>query len=303
MFYAFSNDYAELYPGKLSMLEKHKDELFVNDRIYDLFLDLIDVESQAYDKTLSPASSEFKTMTYEDAFIPENINLMNDPAYVIKKQWPVLEKAKAALHGTDSDFKFKYAHTLGINRIEVDLVYDKERGLCINHDKCSTDDMLFADFLKDNREGISWIVLDIKDLNQENAGDIHSELTQLDREYGLKAISLVETLYPETIPQFADEGWTTSYYLPWWELIDSDKSQEAAKTISVNIGKYAPAGISYDDRAYSAVNELVKAVKPELHQYIWDQSVSLGSTEASEQLRRYPNADAVLLPLKTYFDK
>lgn len=299
-----SERYALRHGAKLTALRGNQDAFFVNDRVYDLFLDVMGIESSAYRAELSPANADFKPLA--DARLPEGINLMSDPAYQVKRQWPKLPqdlKHKLAVHRSDSLLKFSYAHSLGIERAEIDLSYDPKVGLCLNHNGCQLGDLNFSEFLKAQRSKLRHLWLDIKDLDTKNAPAIFELLSSLDQSYDLKSIALVESRYPEALSEFIAAGWSTSYYLPWAELLNQDTQADCEAQILSNIEAYGLTGVSYDCAAFDFVNERIGTGQwPKLKQYLWDLGVDLGSADIAEQVAKYEPASIVLVPLPTYFD-
>ncbi|MDT3663953.1 MAG: phosphoethanolamine transferase [Anaerobiospirillum sp.] len=103
LLFTCSERYAQRYGTKLTVLRNNKNTFLSNDRIYDLFLDLMAVDSSAYQPEFSPANDHFEPLT--DAVLPEGVNLMFDPAYQVQQQWPKLPqalKSKLALHRSGS---------------------------------------------------------------------------------------------------------------------------------------------------------------------------------------------------------
>lgn len=304
LLFTCSERYAKRYGAKLTALRGNQDAFFVNDRIYDLFLDVMAVESTAYRAELSPANANFKPLS--DATLPEGVNLMSDPAYQVKVQWPKLPpnlKTKLALHRSDSLLKFSYANSLGIERAEIDLSYDPKVGLCLNHNGCRVGDLNFSDFLKAHRTKLNHLWLDIKDLNAHNASAIFELLSTLDQSYDLKSIALVESRYPEALTEFIAGGWSTSYYLPWAELLNKDTQADCESQILGKIKAYGITGVSYDCAAFDLINERISTGQwLSLKQYLWDLSVDLGSADIAAQVAKYEPAAIVLVPLHTYFD-
>lgn len=304
LLFTCSERYAQRYGNKLTALRGNQDAFLLNDRIYDLFLDLMAVDSSAYQSEFSPANAAFKPLT--DAALPEGVNLMSDPAYQVQQQWPKLPqalKAKLALHRSDSLLKFSYAYTLGLDRAEIDLSFDPKVGLCLNHDGCQVGDLNFTDFLKAHRAKLRYLWLDIKDLNAKNAPAIFDLLSSLDQSYDLKSIALVESMYPETLPQFIAAGWHTSYYLPWAELLNEESRAAYETQILSNIKSYGLTGVSYDCAAFELVNERISTGKwPQLKQYLWDLDIDLGRADIAAQVAKYEPVEVILVPLNTCFD-
>lgn len=303
MFFTFSKRFEQRYPNKIENLRENSSTVFINDRLYDLMLDLMDIQNDAYRPNLSPANGSFKPLTYEQGYIFNKINVFDDPDLQVKNNWQKLASYNVALHRCNSQMKFQFAHSLGIDRVELDLNYDEKVGLCLNHDKCKDDDLTLNEFLEQNRNSLKRLWLDIKNLDTENAESIFTILSELDRKYLLKNIALVETRYPETLPEFINAGWETSYYLPWSELLNQQSSKQTEQEILNNIKKYQIRGISYDAKAYEFISRKINSREwPKLTQYTWDLDINLGDRNAMESIKKYQQVEILLLPLKTYFD-
>lgn len=311
LIFAGSPRYAARYPEKLAALRRNRSQLWLNDCSYDLLLDLMAVESAAYRPEHSLASAQFQPLTpatllVGGASLPEGVDLMADPAYQVKRQWSSLPAAfrdKLALHRSNSLMKFGFAHSLGVERAEIDLSYDPQLGLCLSHDGCQVGDALLADFLKAHRPNLKQLWLDLKDLNVANEPAIRGLLTQLDEQYDLKSIALVESRYPEALPPLIAAGWRTSYYLPWEALLDERSQVQTEAQVLRNIATYGITGVSYDGAAYDWVNARMSTQQwPQLQQYLWDTGIDLGQADIAALCTKYEQADLVLVPLHTYFD-
>lgn len=311
LFFAGSPRYAERYPEKLAALRRNRTQLWLNDCSYDLLLDLMAVESAAYRPESSLASAQFQPLTTATilvggASLPEGVDLRADPAYQVKRQWaslPTELRDKLALHRSNSLMKFGFAHSLGVEQAEIDLSYDPQLGLCLNHDGCQVGDALLADFLQAHRPNLKQLWLDLKDLNTANEPAIRGLLTQLDEQYDLKSIALVESRYPEALPPLIAAGWRTSYYLPWEALLDERSQAKTEAQVLHNIATYGITGVSYDGAAYDWVNTRISTQQwPQLQQYLWDTGIDLGQADIAALCTKYEQADLVLVPLHTYFD-
>lgn len=290
MFFTFSPTYEQRYSAKIEHLRKNREEFFVNDRIYDFFLDLMDIESTAYRPELSLASSEFKPLTRADAAMPEGKNTMSDPDFQVWRQWPSL-KGKMAVMRCNSNNKFGLVSSFGVTQAEVDVAYDEDLGLCLNHEECEEGDMTLSSFLQQHRASLSQLFIDLKK-SAEDDGAL-AELDSLAECYDLKSIAIVESSNLELAEQLHDAGWECSYRIPAEEL---QNALLQLKDSSI----YA---ISFDSSAYDAVNELIDTHQlPAIKQYVRANDVDLGSDDIAAQLAKYDDAATVLVPLETYFD-
>lgn len=290
MFFTYSERYAQRYGDKVANLRARYDEFFVNDRIYDLFLDVMDVKSEAYRPELSLANSDFKPLSFDDAAMPDGKNSMLDPDYQVWRQWPKL-KDKMAILRCNSDKKMAFVHSLGVTAAEIDVSYDSDMGLCLNHEKCEEGDLTLKSFLDLHRTSLTQLWLDLKDSTA--ATEALAELSSLDDAYALKSIAVLESSNFEQLEHLSAAGWQVSYRLP----------SDAVQSSLAELKNSQIAAISFDSSLYEQVNELIASRQlPALKQYVRAPEVNLGSLDIAAQLAQYEQATTVLVPLETYFD-
>ena len=290
MFFTFSERYAQRYGDKVANLRARHDEFFVNDRIYDLFLDVMDVKSDAYRSALSLANADFKPLTLDDAALPQGKNVMLDPDYQVWRQWSQLQERMAILR-CNSDKKMGMVHSLGVTAAEIDVAYDSDMGLCLNHEKCEEGDLTLKSFLDLHRTSLTQLWLDLK--GSCYATDILAELSALDGEYDLRSIVVLESSNLEQLEHLSAAGWQVSYRLP----------SDAVQSSLVELKNSQIAAISFDSSLYEQVNEFIVAHQlSALKQYVRAYEVNLGSLDIVAQLAKYEQATTVLVPLETYFD-
>ena len=297
LLFTFAPRYAARYGDKLTALRQQRTQFWVNDQLFDLVLDLMAITSPTAHPERSLAASAYE--------VPDS-PLAADAAYQLPRQLPTLpqpQRTQLTLHRSDSLMKFAYAHNLGLTRAEIDLSYDPQVGLCLNHNGCKRGDALLQDFLQAHRSKLETLWLDIKDLTTANEPAISALLHEMDERYDLKAIALVESSYPEALPPLIAAGWQTSYYLPWAALLDPMTQAQTAERVLQSITDYGLTGVSYDSAAFDWVNAQIQAGRwPQLKQYLWDLSIDLSSSDIAGQMAQYEPATIVLAPLHTYFD-
>lgn len=290
MFFTFSDRYAQRYGDKVANLRARQAEFFVNDRVYDLFLDVMDVKSDAYRSELSLASADFKPLTLDDAALPQGKNVMLDPDYQVWRQWPLLQERMAILR-CNSDKKMGMVQSLGVAAAEIDVAYDSDMGLCLNHERCETGDLPLASFLQQHRSSLAQLWLDLKE--DTDKAEALAELSALDGEFDLKAMAVLESANLDLLKQLQVAGWRVSYRVSRDQLQDN---LAQLKTVQIE-------AISFDSALYEQVNELIAAQQlPALKQYVRAQEVELGSLDIAAQIAPYEHATTVLVPLETYFD-
>lgn len=206
MFFTFSEQYAARYREKVERLRARRDEFFVNDRIYDLILDLMDVRSEAYRPELSLAHPDFQPLTWDDARMPDGQNSMADPDYQLWRYAKQLGDKLAILH-CNAAKKLSLVQSLGVTQAAVDLSYDKEFGLCLSQNECQPDTVTLRDALQ---HSASKLYLDLSASARAHFAATLAELTALDEQYGLKHRAIVASTDPEQVAQLHAAGWSSS---------------------------------------------------------------------------------------------
>jgi len=156
--------------------------------------------------------------------------------------------------------------------------------------------------------------LDLKNLNEANAGAVLEELERLDARHALRTRALVETGH--TGPAAAllrKAGFLSSYYLPTRvvtqgagkDVVPCDGAVELERI--VRAGRFA--AVSYDWRGRTWVERCLGGfVRAHgLRSYAWDLAPVLSDARAhelleGERLRAYAGVTAVLLPFRSLFD-
>lgn len=299
-YFYLSDKFIRTYPHTYQNLIKNKDSIFINDSVFDNMIDLLQIDCIYNNKEKSLANNNFKNLTIDEAIIVDNIKLITDPYYNLEDR----ANNKIYLHRTDSLYKAKFASNFKIDKYEIDLIYDKDNGLIINHDEFHNGDLTLKEFLTQHNKFTKKIWLDIKNLTSTNNSEILKELEILDKYFNIKGKSLIESQYPDALPKLINQRWACSYYLPWSDLLNEEKREQTTQNIKNNINKYNINGISFDFVANDKIKEIFKEEIKNKHlkMYAWDLENNLGNHNLKDTLSKYDNLEIVLLPLNTPFD-
>lgn len=153
--------------------------------------------------------------------------------------------------------------------MELDLVYfPKSKTLDVGHPPTPSIGLTFENYLgaiPNDSKPFLW--LDIKNLTTKNALEILDRLSFLlkEKHYPVEKI-LIESQHPEALQIFIEQGFQTSYYLPFG--LSEKSSFEIDKTIeSIKLGlsNNPKMGVSSNYLDY----EIVSKYFPERQKYLW----------------------------------
>lgn len=143
---------------------------------------------------------------------PPNIKLINT-----NKQWIKAIDTKDLMNTVSPD----------ASGIETDIYFDSTRHYFdVHHDEDNSTGLNFDDLLQvyQTRNLTSSIWMDFKNLSAANQLSALAEVTRLRKKYGLQNKIIVESGYPLLLTPYADSGFFTSYYVPYFNpyLISKD---------------------------------------------------------------------------------
>lgn len=307
MFIWTSPAYAQRYPDKEKQLRLHGSSVFTNDLIYDLYVGLANIQTKDYAAEYDISNARY-TLSLDNAVIADGLRVDSDPQWNIRRN---AQNPTLAMHRANTIFKTRQGQIQGIRNFEIDLVYtDNDSGrsdLMVGHDAEAMTGRTFAEYLAELNPGIDWLSLDIKNLNEQNSRQIYDILSALDADYQLRDKVLIETGHPDGARIFAQNGWETSYYLPWSKLMDAaETSPEAVESLAADISaavrKSGIGGISYDLAADEVVSaNLVKLLPPGIKRYAWTLEWKYEDKDLAEKMRAYPHLSRLLIKRITPF--
>ena len=164
--------------------------------------------------------------------------------------------------------------------VELDLEYDSRKNLLdVNHPPSESIGLNFEDYISNLKvDETPYMWLDIKNLNLNNCELIFKKLVTIfeAKNYPLEKV-LIESTHPESLKNFSDNGFMTSYYLPSnLNLKTEIELKSEISKIKKFIDKEPQHGISTDYHDY----KILKQYFPKHKKNIWIL-VSSFSTEFS----------------------
>ncbi len=117
-------------------------------------------------------------------------------------------------HRVNSVKRFKYLKDKFAG-FEMDLVYRHDGNfLEVNHPPAESENIRVEDLLRSDTAGHPGLYFDIKNLDTTNAAKIFNLIDQLDKLYGLRQRTIIESRDVNSLKLFTQQGYYTSYYLP-----------------------------------------------------------------------------------------
>ena len=307
-----SDAYRKKYPNKFNQLENNKNQIFTNDLIFDLYLGLANIETEAYKPEFDISQPNY-SITLDNA---KNANgyIKNDPylqIFLNMTEQNQLNK-KFAAHRTNTLFKLKQAQKFNIKSFELDLYYEKDKQgqiiLSVGHDTEIMASLTLEEYLENINPDFEFIWFDIKNIDNKNAKDILLILNQLDKQYNIKQRALIESRTPEELPIFIHAGWQTSYYLDWESLLNNAQHQNLdslklqTEEIANIIKKHNITGISYDIAADEVViKHLIPTLPKDTKLYSWTFNDAYTDHDLPKKSKKYKHLEHLLIQLPSKF--
>ncbi len=204
--------------------------------------------------------------------------------------------------------------TTGIRSFETDVLFRPEGGFFeVGHDAGAMTGMTLESFLEKIPRDFEKIWLDIKNASKTTIPGINKRLIELDKKYGLKSRSIIETSNESESPSLlSDNGFHLSYYLPTEEtLLVMGEDVKARKLLAekfAGIAKRQNVGaVSFDLRLYKFVkNYLESELRQQIVYHTWFPGISFGNNNLLKEMqaREYfhdPKVETILLPYDSPF--
>ena len=307
-----SDEYRKLYPERANNLKANEDKIYTNDLFFNLFAGLANIEYKNNTPQLDISSKDYNLSGEQASILSGKFKIADDPFWAISSNMKLFasKNGKLAAHRCNSTFIQNDAINLGATRLEMDITLQQGEPsrLLLGHDEESMSDTELGMFLEHHSKDISYLWLDMKNLNAETAPEILAQLTALDQKYQLKNRCLVETGYPNGATRLAQAGWKTSYYLPWNDLAtaykdnDSNRLDELSKTITGRVKENNFASISYDLEADAAV---LKAIYPLLGDSVeynaWETDWNFKDKDLADKIAKHPHLKTILIHFTSDF--
>ncbi len=187
----------------------------------------------------------------------------------------------------------------GIRSIELDVMFHQQGNTGyfeIGHDKHEAQGVRFTsylDILKDYPMKKIW--MDVKNITDENASAMLKHLEELNEQYHIKPIVLLESPTTSThFKDFSQAGFYTSYYLPAEALLklqaqnNPDILKQEAKRIRDWVASQAIPAISFPAFLYPFVKTYVEPELPQTIDYHTWNIIKLEDRHALEKLKEKP---------------
>ena len=278
-----SPEYREKYPHKYSMLKQHSEALFSNDLFYDTLVGIFDVNTTHYNPEWDLSAPAY-TLDADKALVLHGKKHYTDKQNTI---WWQKENVRYLVehnlssrifpHRVDSVGKLKDVWNAGFRSFEVDVIFNKQSGKFeVGHDEGVMDLAHFLSWV--DYAQIQRIWLDFKNLNADNYKVALQRLEMLDKKYGIKKKSIVES-HMKPAPVFEtlhNAGWHTSCYLSTATITkllqgkDESKMKQEAERLAKQLNAQHFSAVSFDRRLYPFVKQhLEPLLEKEMVYHTW----------------------------------
>jgi len=240
VFMVFSNKYKEKYNGKFEQLKRNKSSVFTTDLFFDLCLGLMNIKSNIYLPKYDVSSDKYSInwnnaiTLWSDDTLQRNLytkvsehKVSDDPEYIKRQNMKFLNgRYGNKFFAIYSDVVGAAIQAVqdGFTAIEVNVTA-KDGKLLMGHGPQFIYNMSLDEYLsKIPFSKLTRIYLDLKILDKAEIDTVYTQLTFLDKKYGLKNKALVESsLIDDKMIKFKNDGWhTVFYFLP--ETLDKELS-------------------------------------------------------------------------------
>jgi glucan phosphoethanolaminetransferase (alkaline phosphatase superfamily) len=302
-----SAEYRQRYPEKIQRLKNNADKIFTNDLLYDLYIGLANITVEGFNDAYDISGNNYSLHT-GNAVIARQRKIQDDPMLLAMDNVARDSGGKLALHRANSAFKANRGLRFGLKGLEVDLVFREDKGqisLFVGHDEQSMTGMSFEDWLQALDKKPEFLWLDIKNLSGNNAEQMLQYLEALDEAQALKSIVLLESSSPQALEIFSQNGWKTSWYLPWKSLIAAVDERDASvfAKAAAQVQAHALAAVSYDLKADTAVLEYLLPLLPEgTLLYAWDTSLSFCDADLLPKIAGKRHLEKLLVTFPSPYD-
>lgn len=227
-FFVFSQGYETRYANKIATLKDNSYKPFTADTYYDLFIDLMDIETNDLQLEYSIASP-FYSLNWDNAITMSSdstlkkqfyapsfaIKLSEDPLIIAQKNLNLYKamgnKIIAAIH-CDALGAAKQVLSEGFRAFEINLSAPE---LYIGHAPQLIYDMKLEEYLSYiNLNDVDLLWIDMKSLEEDDIPEVLEKMNFLDEKYHIKdKVILENTLISPRMACFADAGWQTCFYM------------------------------------------------------------------------------------------
>ena len=181
-----------------------------------------------------------------------------------KKSELISKYPQIMIHRVNTVSDLRNSRIQKFKKIEFDVMYDTEKkAIIMGHDLGSLTGKTLEEYLSFENEYFQTLWLDFKNITDETYVEILDELNRLDKQYNLKSRLLLESsMVSKNFSKFSDNGWKTSYYMPYslFQMKDRSNPQEIkeyATSLSKQLKEQKVSSISFDYRLYSFIQDRI----------------------------------------------
>lgn len=124
---SYSPTFERRYPETVQALREHQNELFTNDSIYDLMLDLMQIKSDDIDYTMSIASPEYQHDDLNQFVLFNQKMVASDPEYLAFKHAHMKDSHILAINSANALMKANAALSKGYQNLHVNVEQHNNR--------------------------------------------------------------------------------------------------------------------------------------------------------------------------------
>lgn len=278
----WSNEsWRDLYSSRWQNLKENQQKDFTNDHMFETIAGLAGFSSPYISVKNDLSSSEYEELEISTLHGRKKLKDPRNAAYWTRKNFSTLDDAsclKLLPHRVNSLGKAKEALASGACGLEVDVLIEEKDGsyvFQVGHDRNKLSGISLKDFLSNiKRENLKKIWLDVKNLNALNVKYAVSRLNELDGDYDLRTIALIETsFYGAQAALIPESGYRLSYYLPTGKVLqaltqEDDAQSSLAIQIASRVKNMKANEVSFDLRLYPFVKEnLESKLSSDVHSY------------------------------------
>lgn len=273
----------------LSSVPKNQHKIFVLGDLSHSLEELYGIRSYYYDRT----KSYFCTLMDHN-----HLNASNMDTFAISvPEFPNFSQ-RIGIHRVNGIERLNEVQKT-FNAFEIDAVFHNGT-FDIHHPPAPSIHLSLRTFLEEvYLPNMSYIWLDLKNLNEHNKDQILETLNTLMQIFPIKNRLIVETTEVQLILDLNKAGYITSYYLPNLSLLSDEEVTLEVTKIAHNLNTYKPNAISQSFENYEIMNTYFKYY----NKLIWALQVDADNNKQLKSIEKILGADksikACLIDMQT----
>jgi len=296
----FSDKYKKVYSGRYQTFLKHRKMLFSNDMLYDTLIGIYGVKTDKYDPKYDLSSAHYH-LDDKDALV-----LHGEKKYASKENHIYWQEVNSKVFDSSHSAVVEHVNTIGklnelqhkgFHAFEIDTVYKDDR-LKVGREPGKTGLELEAFLSQSQMDRNDSIIIDLKNLCNENEKGVIDALSQLNAQFHLQSNTTIKISDVNYIETFQNAGWRVAYRLPVEEIVpvmgNTQESKHMADRIIQQMGTQAIEILYGDDRTYLWVQKYLAPHLPNNVTYIVKFSLPLYDIHFKEKL----NSSGLLKEMK-----